>query len=422
LETLPSAKVKAGAMPRIARSFVLIVATSSALVSVSAPTRAASPAGAAMMTSTRPLAAGVDLSTFRVSTATGTAGGDLVTVNLAEPGVSVGLLHPASVAAREQVSAMTADAHAVAGINADFFNIDESQHPGVAATGSSDGPEISAGQPLKAAVPDAQRFGPGLAPGTSTRDVVGLGTDGRARLDSLHLEGTAISPRGRFALAGFNQYALAQNGIEAFTSAWGTVSRERAVCGSDVLRADPCVADAAEVTVSQGRVVAVSANPGEGAIAPGSTVLVGRESGADKLRTFHVGDPISVVYQLAGSGPVPFRFAVGGAPILRAGETLPGVNATTAATRTAAGVSADGQRLYLVVLDGVSETSSGMTLAQLADLLAGFGASDGVNFDGGGSSTCAVRLPGSTEVTVVNDHPNGVAERAVANGIGVFSS
>jgi hypothetical protein len=407
-------------MPRIARSFVLFVAASSALVS--APTGAASPADAATITSTRPLASGVDVSTFRVAAGSGTASGDLVTVNLADPHVSVGLLHPASVAARAQVSAMTADAHAVAGINADFFDIDESQHPGVAATGSSDGPEISAGRPLKAAVPDAQRFGPGLAPGTSTRDVVGVGTDGRARLDTLRVEGTVISPRGRFALAGLNQYAVAQNGIDAFTSAWGSVSRERAVCGSDVLRADPCVTDAAEVTVSQGRVVAVSASPGDGAIAPGSTVLVGRESGADELRTFHVGDPVSFAYKLAGSGPVPFRFAVGGAPILRAGETLPGVNAATAATRTAAGVSADGQRLYLVVLDGVSETSSGMTLTELADVLAGFGASDGVNLDGGGSSTCAVRLAGSTVVTVVNDHPNGVAERAVANGIGVFSS
>jgi hypothetical protein len=112
---------------------------------------------------------------------------------------------------------MTAEAHAVAGINADFFNIDESQHPGVAATGSSDGPEVSAGQPLEAAVPNAQRFGPGLAPGTSTRDGVGVGVgaDGRARLDSLRLEGTVISPRGRFALAGFNEYAVAQDGIEA---------------------------------------------------------------------------------------------------------------------------------------------------------------------------------------------------------------
>ena len=408
-------------MPRIASHLVLIVATSSALLSAAGTAGAASLMDDATITSTQPLAPGVDLSTFRVATGSGTATGDLVSVDLADPRVSVGLLHPASVAARSPVSAMTAQAHAVAGVNADFFDIDESQHPGLAATGSSDGPEISDGRPLKAAVPDAQRFGPGLAPGTSTRDVIGVGADGRARLDSLHVEGTVISPRGRFALAGFNQYAVAQNGIEAFTSDWGSVSRERAVCGSDVLRADPCVTNTAEVTVSQGRVVAASASPGDGAIAPETTVLVGREGGADELRALHVGDPVSVVYQLAGSGPVPFRFAVGGAPILRDGATLPGVNATTAATRTAAGVSADGQRLYLVVLDGVSATSTGMTLAELAALLAGFGASDGVNLDGGGSSSCAVRLPGSTVVTVVNEHPNGVAERAVANGIGVFS-
>jgi hypothetical protein len=230
-------------------------------------------------------------------------------------------------------------------------------------TGSSDGPEIASGRALKAAVPNSQRFGPGLAPGTSTRDVIGVGADGRARLDSLQLAGTVITRQGHFPLNGLNQYAVAQGGIDAFTSDWGAVSRERAVCGSDTSRSAACTADAAEVTVQNGRVTAVGATPGAGAIAPHSTVLVGRESGADELRQLQVGDPVAVTYRLAGTDPVPLRFAVGGAPILR----------------------------------------------------------DGVNLDGGGSSTCAVQLPGSSTVTVVNAHPGGVAERPVANGIGVFS-
>ena len=139
-----------------------------------------------------------------------------------------------------------------------------------------------------------------------------------------------------------------------------------------------------------------------------------------RLAAPHVGDPVAVTYRLVGTNPIPLRFAVGGAPILRDGATLPGVDAQTAAVRTGAGVSSDGRHLYLVVLDGISATNTGLTLAELAAVLEGFGARDGVNLDGGGSSTCAVKLPGSSTVTVVNDHPGGVAKRAVANSIGVF--
>ena len=408
-------------MPRVSpRLALLAVAATAALVATAGPAPgAAAPAGA-VVTSSRPLAPGVQLSTFRVGTATGTATGDLVAVDLADRHVSVGLLHPPAVGAREQVSAMTSESHAVAGVNADFFDIDESQHPGVAATGSSDGPEIASGRPLKAAVPNSQRFGPGLAPGTSTRDVIGVGVDGRARLDSLQLAGSVITRYGRLPLAGLNQYAVAQGGIDAFTSDWGDVSRERAVCGSDASRGAPCTTDTAEVAVRHGRVTAVGATPGAGPIAPHGTVLVGREGGAAELRQLHVGDPVAVTHRLAGTNPIPLRFAVGGAPILRDGATLPGVDAKTAAVRTGAGVSPDGRHLYLVVLDGISATNTGLTLAELAAVLEGFGARDGVNLDGGGSSTCAVKLPGSSTVTVVNDHPGGVAERAVANGIGVF--
>jgi hypothetical protein len=417
-------------MPRVSPRFALLavaVVAASVLVAPSGHTAAATSDHAApaasgpVVTSTRALTPGAQLSTFQVATATGTATGDLVAVDLADRRVSVGLLHPPAVSAREPVSAMTASAHAVAGVNADFFDIDESQHPGVAATGSSDGPEIASGRALKAAVPNSQRFGPGLAPGTTTRDVIGVGVDGRARLDSLHLTGTVLSRYGRFPLAGLNQYAVAEGGIDAFTSDWGGVSRERSVCGSDTSRGAPCTTDTAEVTVRNGRVVAVGATPGAGAIAPHSTVLVGREGGAAELRQLHLGDPVAVSYRLAGTNPIPLRFAVGGAPILRDGATLPGVDAKTVAVRTGAGISRDGRHLYLVVLDGISATNTGLSLAELAAVLEGFGAHDGVNLDGGGSSTCAVKLPGSSTVTVVNDHPGGVAERPVANGIGVFA-
>ncbi|MYR64086.1 phosphodiester glycosidase family protein, partial [Streptomyces sp. SID625] len=62
----------------------------------------------------------------------------------------------------------------------------------------------------------------------------------------------------------------------------------------------------------------------------------------------------------------------------------------------------------------------GLTLAEVAAALRDLGASDGFNLDGGGSSTLVAREPGATKVTVRN-HPSDGAERAVANGVGVFS-
>lgn len=59
--------------------------------------------------------------------------------------------------------------------------------------------------------------------------------------------------------------------------------------------------------------------------------------------------------------------------------------------RTAVGLDATGRRAWLVVVDGrQSGHSEGVTLAELAALLRALGASDGINLDGGGTSTLVV--------------------------------
>ncbi|MDL4819697.1 phosphodiester glycosidase family protein [Actinomadura opuntiae] len=368
-------------------------------------------------TSVARLSPGIVARTFETSGIGGKAVGDLLDIDLRAPHVRVGLLHPDAIAQRATVSDMANAQHAVAGINGDFFNISET-HPGVQPTGSSSGPEVDGGRALKAAVPDGQRFGPALPPGTSTRDVIGVGTDKRGHVASLRLAGTVRSRLGTLKLRGLNQYALPVGGVGAFTGEWGTVSRQRAVCGTDEVRNAPCSTDTAEVTVRRGVVTGVSDAVGGGAIPEDTTVLVGRDGGADALRKLRKGDRLKLRYRLAGK--VRFRFAVGGFPILRRGEPLDGLDAAGPAPRTAAGVSRDGRHLYLAVVDGRSEASGGLTVAELASLLERAGASDGVNLDGGGSSTFVARGPGEPAATVRNAPSDGT-ERAVANGIGVFS-
>ncbi|MEU6090059.1 phosphodiester glycosidase family protein [Streptomyces sp. NPDC047085] len=400
------------------RSVLTVLTAFSALAG--AALTGAAPAGA--VPAGRHITPGVSYRQFDVPTAAGTAHAHLLTVELGNPHVRLDLLYPGAVAARATVSRLADSAGAVAGVNGDFFNITETQHPGVEATGATVGPAIADGQVLKAAVPKGQRFGPSLPPGTTTQDVFGVGTDGRARLDRLSLVGSVTTPEGQLPLKGLNQYALPVNSVGAFTARWGTVSRVRATCGTDTDRAAKCSTDTYEVTVEDGRVVSASDTPGSGSIGTDSTVLVGREAGAQQLRKLSVGDPVTVTHDLvAASSKVPYVFALGGYPVLRDGAPLSGLDDTTSAVRTAVGFTDDGRHMLLLALDGAAAYRTGMTIAEEADTLRELGASDAFNLDGGGSTEMVTRAPGASAVTVLN-HPSGGGERPVPNGIGVFST
>ncbi|MFF0303371.1 phosphodiester glycosidase family protein [Streptomyces sp. NPDC004562] len=378
----------------------------------------AAPAGA-VQRGTR-IAPGVVYDEFDIAAARGTAHAHVLTVDLRERRVRLGLLHPGAVAARAPVSRQAAALGAVAGVNGDFFNISETQHPGVQATGASVGPAIARGRVLKGAVPDGQRFGPALPPGTSTADVFGVGTDRRARLDRLRLTGSVRTPEGVLPLRGLNQYGLPVGSVGAFTAAWGSASRVRATCGTDTDRAAPCSTDTYEVTVRRGRVVAASDTPGGGPVAAGTTVLVGREEGARRLRKFFVGERVTVRHRLvAAASRVPYRFALGGYPVLSDGRPSPGLDDRTSAVRTTVGVADGGRRVLLLALDGAPAYRTGLTVAEVAAVMRGLGAVHAFSLDGGGSSTLVARAPGAPAVSVRN-HPSDGAERPVANGIGVF--
>ncbi|WP_030316477.1 phosphodiester glycosidase family protein [Streptomyces sp. NRRL B-3229] len=367
------------------------------------------------------LAKGVSYGQFDISGAAGPAHAHVLSVDLRAPRVRVELLYPGAVAARATVSRQATAQGALAGVNGDFFNISEAQHPGVEATGASVGPAVAHGRVLKGAVPDGQRFGPALPPDTSTEDVFGVGTDRRARLDDLALDGSVRTPQGLLPLGGLNQYALPVGSVGAFTSDWGNVSRVRATCGTDTDRAAPCSTDTYEVTVRAGHVVAAAGTPGHGPIAANTTVLVGREAGAQELRKLAVGSTVKVRHRLvAASSRVPYRFALGGYPVLEDGRALPGLDDTTSAVRTAVGIADGGRTLYLLALDGAPDYRGGLTIAEVAGAMRTLGSVDAFSLDGGGSTTMAARLPGTSSVTALN-HPSGGAERPVPNGIGVFS-
>lgn len=113
--------------------------------------------------------------------------------------------------------------------------------------------------------------------------------------------------------------------------------------------------------------------------------------------------------------------AIGGDQMLvNRGSKVNGLNKTALHPRTAFGVNRNGRYVYLVVVDG-RETSEGVTMDELADILLRYGAHTALAFDGGGSSTMVVEgVDGKARVVnnpVEANTPGN--ERAVANHLGI---
>jgi len=92
------------------------------------------------------------------------------------------------------------------------------------------------------------------------------------------------------------------------------------------------------------------------------------------------------------------------------------------APRTALGISADGRYLYVLVVDGRQQGySHGADMVDLALLLKAAGAWNGINVDGGGSSTLVRWDDAKGEVVVDNRHdPRRLYYRNVAVCLGFY--
>jgi exopolysaccharide biosynthesis protein len=133
------------------------------------------------------------------------------------------------------------------------------------------------------------------------------------------------------------------------------------------------------------------------------------------------GDTVRILLGMTPARRAP-ALVIGGWPrILRDGRDVAGESATLEGTisrnaevrhpRTAVGFSRDSTTLYLVVVDGRSTASVGMTLAELAALMRRVGAWQALNFDGGGSTTMVV------DGAVVNVPSDATGEREVGNAL-----
>ena len=85
--------------------------------------------------------------------------------------------------------------------------------------------------------------------------------------------------------------------------------------------------------------------------------------------------------------------------------------------RSAAGISQDKTKLYLVTVEGREQNTKGMTQTELADFMISIGSYNAINFDGGGSTEMA-KLNDGGKAEIINTPSEG-AERRISTGIGV---
>lgn len=155
-----------------------------------------------------------------------------------------------------------------------------------------------------------------------------------------------------------------------------------------------------------------------------TTVLSGNGTAATWLSNLAVGDTVKIFMGLS-PGVAKLKELIGGFPkivyngadYVDQGYLEEGGPSHTYERhpRTAVGFSQDSSKIYFVAVDGRSAQSVGMTLHELADFMQRIGIYQGINFDGGGSTTVFVRD------SVMNVTSDGV-ERSVANAMAVFTS
>ncbi len=170
------------------------------------------------------------------------------------------------------------------------------------------------------------------------------------------------------------------------------------------------------------QVMTIESGTGNMSIGAGGYILSGHGTAAEFLEehvtvddtiTLYIGaDPeLGNMTGLMGGGP---RLVIEGSkPATFVGfEGFGDAFVNTRHPRSAVGFSADSNIVYFVTVDGrQTGLSDGMTLDELADLLISMGIHNGINLDGGGSTTLVVHDQ------VVNSPSDPGGERSVANMI-----
>ncbi len=319
-------------------------------------------------------------------------------VQLADSNLEVDYIGNDALTDPGTVSEFVDGSGAIAGVNGDFFDINNSSAPLGTAISRDDGL-------LK-------------SPEVSRNNVAGFTDAGLGGIVEVFLEGTVTLPSGALRLAGINRVTGEADSVVVYNAHWGTGNRGRSI---------PTGQTGVEVLVgADGTVTRTAQAPRAELLADGvQAVVAAPGAAADALSALQAGDPVAVSYTLNPEA-VDLAAAVGGHAsseplMLEDGELGEAVSDLSRLRhpRTGIGFSADGTTAYFVVADGRQSTVPGLTVPELGQLMLDLGAWDALNLDGGGSSQMNARQPGDAGASVLNAPSDGY-ERSDANGLGIF--
>lgn len=302
---------------------------------------------------------------------------------------------------RQTVTQMARETGAVAAINADFFNMSKR------------------GAPFGIVMKDKELVSSmGLI---SYWYSLGITSDKTAMIERFGFSGQVTAPSGAtFPLQGVNKEEY--NPSEGRKSHLNQLNLYTPRFGKTSLGAIPGYPNVVEVVFVDNVATEVRINQPGAVIPENGYVLWGHGTAAAFLQqNFPVGATAVIDYRTTPES-IDWAQAVGGHVLLvDQGKPLASFQTDSYVkqinARTAVGISQDGKTLYLVTVDG----SKGVYLEELADIMAELGAYRAVNFDGGGSTTHAVRMLGETEAKLANQ-PKGGSERRVPTGLAVYNT
>lgn len=347
------------------------------------------------------VAPGVERATYRLQTSAGPVVMSIVHVDVREPSVRLGtvLAHERIVSGGETVSAMAARTGAVAGINADYFDIGNTNSPlGVLVQNGA------------------------LVRTPSRRVALTVGRDRSVAFTTYHFSGTALVNRSlTIPITSVNEWPP-HDGAALLTPSYGIPA-----AAQNCVVAELTPVSGAETLASPaGRYRVTQIDTGVAPPHPAYALALGpaAQSGLSSLPD--VGDLIDITLDTEPA-LATLSDAIGGGPALIAGGVAvedpasPGYAERARRIPAAAAARfADGD-LALIVIDGRRPAVSiGIDRAELIALLVGLGAGDAMQFDSGGSATLVARVLGETRATVQNEPSDGV-ERPVADGLFVYS-
>ncbi|MFV0604347.1 MAG: phosphodiester glycosidase family protein [Niabella sp.] len=168
------------------------------------------------------------------------------------------------------------------------------------------------------------------------------------------------------------------------------------------------------------KVVAKYVNDGNHAVDNNISILSGTGTGQTFLNQLNINDELKVKFNMvsrSGNTIAPYNMAGGKQIIMKNGTVLPDIwNGTAKHPRTGIGASNNGSKIYMCVIDGRSDIAADVYTSEMAQILKYYGATEALNFDGGGSSTMYLDKIGTV------NNPSDGSERSVVAGLFAVSS